>query len=79
VVEFIIIFRGWKLTNAGIFRKGFITSANGKLKRAAWIRIFPRRKKFVPVVVRSKEDLKAEGDRLMGIKREAVKQKAPLG
>lgn len=64
---FLIVIGKFKLTNEGLFVQTVITSANGKLKRDAWHRIWPRRKPLPPVVVRSKADLKAEGDRLMGI------------
>lgn len=63
----LLIVGKYKLTLEGIFTSKVIHSANGKLKRDAWVRIFPRRVKPLPAVARSKADLKAEGDRLMGI------------
>ena len=68
-MKFIITTTNYKLCNEGLFKFAVVISANGKLKRDAWIRIWPLKTKYVPPVVRSKEDLKAEGDRLMGIKK----------
>lgn len=65
MVYFLIVIGRIKICNAGIFISRKIWSANGKLSRDAWVPLF--KKKMEPVVVRSKEDLKAEGDRLMGI------------
>lgn len=56
---FLIVIGRIKISSNGIF----IFRKIGK--RDAWVPLFKR--KLPPVVVRSKEDLRAEGDRLMGI------------